>query len=154
MEWPKWLASNWLDIAQTIGVVFGLLATAYTLRAETKSRRVSNALALTQNHRELWSMMLKEPTLKRVLTEKGNLKGLPPTLEEELFVQMLILHVRTALKARETELEFADEDLATDVQRLFELPIPNAVWKKTKPLQSAALADLIEGSKGNGNVQR
>ena len=60
---------------------------------------------------------------------------------------MLILHIRTALKARESAQEFADEDLDTDVQRLFQLPVLKAVWEKTKPLQAADLKELIEGKK-------
>src|SRR5437868_1298696 len=98
----RWISGDWLDLIQTVGVVFGLLATAHSIREETKSKKVGNALALTQNHRELWSMVIQNPTLKRVLDEKVNINRMPPTLDEELFVQMLILHIRTALKARET----------------------------------------------------
>ncbi len=147
MDFLLWLGRHWLDLIQTAGIVFGLLATAHSIREETRSRKVGNALALTQNHRELWSLLIQTPSLKRVLDREVNLKRAPPTLEEQLFVQMLILHIRTALKARETALEFADEDLAADVQRLFELPILKAVWRKIKPLQSADLADLIEGKR-------
>ena len=60
---------------------------------------------------------------------------------------MLILHIRTAFLARQSSLDFADEDLGSDVKQKFELPVLKAVWRQTKPFQSAALADLIEGKK-------
>ncbi len=146
MSFIDWLANKWFEIIQTVIVSIGLLATLHTIKEDTHSKKVQNAISLTTNHRELWSMMLQNPRLKRVLNARVDVIRKPPTPEEELFVQMMILHLRTALKARETKLEFGDEDIRTDVQEIFSLPIPKAVWEKTEHLHDDDLARLVNAS--------
>jgi hypothetical protein len=144
MEPFNWIANNWFDLFQTGAVLLTLFATLHTIRQDTRSRKVGNAIALTNSHREMWSLLLHDPRLKRVLDAKADLSRCPPTLEEELFVQMLLLHLRMALKAREAKQEFGDENIAADVHEVFGLPIPRAVWNRTKHLQDSALKALID----------
>ena len=146
MNPAEWFAGKWFEIIQTGAVIFSLLATVHTIREDTRSKKVQNAIALTSNHRELWSMMLQNPRLKRVLNPKANIVKKPPTAEEELFVQMMILQLRTALKARETGLEFGDEDITSDVREIFALPIPKTIWLRTKLLHEENLRVFIEHS--------
>ena len=51
----KWLEDNWFSLLQSIGIISGFVFTALTLRRDTKSRKRTEVLALTQQHRELWS---------------------------------------------------------------------------------------------------
>ena len=83
------------------------------------------------------------PAFHQVLDANADVANKPPTIEEELFVQMMILHLRTAIKARESKLEFGDENMATDVREVFALPIPQTVWQKTKHLHGSDLKRLI-----------
>ena len=147
-------SKKWFDLFQTAAVLFGLLATVHTIREDTWSRKVQNTMALTTSHRELWSMMLQNPKLRRVLNPKADIKRRPPTEDEELFVQMMILHLRAALKARETKLEFDDEDIITDVREIFALPVPNAVWQKTKNLHDEDLKALVGPGLAQGSTAR
>lgn len=147
MEWLNWAEARWYDLFATLLGVTGLWGTAYTIRQQTRRTKVDNAIALTNSHRELWSILERNPRLNRVLDPQADLHQEPPTIEEELFVQMMILHLRTALKAREVKLDFDDENVAADVREVFVLPIPKAVWRKTKHLHGADLHALIDGGK-------
>ena len=62
-----WFSENWFNLFSAVGIIGGLLFTAVSLRSETKTRRISNLLTLTQNHRELWAEMFRRPGLERVL---------------------------------------------------------------------------------------
>ena len=44
----------------------GLWFTAFSLRSETKTRRVANLLTITANHREIWKVFLNDKALARV----------------------------------------------------------------------------------------
>ena len=79
MWWSQWLNNNIFDLVQTAGIVLGFLVTLHAVREETKSRKVSNAIALTQNHRELWTLPIQNPSLARVLDREADVKKTPPT---------------------------------------------------------------------------
>ena len=53
MTWVAWLNDNWFTGLQSLAILSGFIFTCVTLRREDRSRRVSNLLLLTANHREL-----------------------------------------------------------------------------------------------------
>lgn len=71
----SWFVSNWFNVLSAIGVIASLLFTGVSLRSETKNRRVSNLIALTQNHRDLWT---------EVFCHRSDQKG-PPRVENGPF---------------------------------------------------------------------
>jgi hypothetical protein len=144
MESHIWDGRAWFDLLQTAALLVGLFATVHTLREENRSRKLGNAISLTANHREIWMTMIQHPKLGRVLNAKVNLVKHPPTMEEELFVQMLILHLRTALTARKLRLEPGDENFEVDIRDFFQLKIPRAIWERTRVYQGEELARVID----------
>jgi hypothetical protein len=144
MNWLAALTEHWLDLLQTISLLVGLFATAHSIREGTRSLKVQNSLALTGAHRELWKMVYDHPKLTRVLEPKVDLTQEPPTLEEEIFVQMLILHLRSAIQARKMGLEFGEENIRTDIRQFFTLPIPRAIWDKAKQIQGPTMQDYVD----------
>jgi len=145
MEAHIWDGRAWFDLLQTAALLVGLFATVHTIREEHRSRKLGNALSLTANHREIWTLMIQNPKLGRVLDARVDIVKHPPTLMEELFVQMLILHVRSALTARKLGLEMGDENMEADIRDVFQFKIPRAIWERTRVYQGEELARIIDG---------
>jgi hypothetical protein len=141
MEALGWVSGHWFDILQTTSILVGFFGAAYTIRTNTKERKIGNLFALTTAHREIWSRLYERKELSRVLSESVNLRSEPVTLEEELFVHTLILHVRTAFKARELGMQFDD---AADIRQFFNRPIPRAVWERSKIFQDREFVAFVE----------
>jgi hypothetical protein len=141
-----WLGGHGFDLLQTTSVVVGLFATVHTIRADTNERRIENLFALTSAHRELWMKLYDKPTLARVLSDEVNLRREPPSLEEELFVHLLILNLRASFKARLAGMEFDDDAVAADIRQFFAHPIPREMWEKSKVYQDPEFISFVERS--------
>lgn len=142
----EWALEHWLELLNAVGVVGSLLFTAFALREETKTRRVTNLLTLTQNHREVWSILHRNPALARVLDSRVDLLKQPATREEEFLVNFLIQHLNVAYHAMRDRLYVRPEGMDRDVAEFFSLPIPRAVWKKLKPLQDEDFVRFVEAA--------
>lgn len=139
-----WLAENWFNLLNGLGVVGSLLFTAVSLRSETTTRRIANLLSIVQNHRKLWSELFDHPALGRVLDATANLDQEPITLEEQLYVNIVIQHLGSAYQAVKSGLTIKPEGMRRDVAWLFSLPIPKIIWKRMKALQNDDFADFVE----------
>jgi hypothetical protein len=144
-----WFAENWFNLLNGLGVVGSLLFTAVSLRSETKTRRIANLLSLTQNHRELWSELFDRSALGRVLDGAANLDKKSITLDEGLYVNMVIQHLGSAYEAIKSGLTIKPEGMRQDVGWFFSLPIPKAIWENIKILQNDDFVDFVEGCLDN-----
>ena len=144
MEILGWVVGNGFDILQTMSILTGFFTAAYTIRTNTRERKIGNLFALTTAHREIWSRLHEQKELSRVLSPSVNLRSEPVTLEEELFVHTLILHVRTAFKARELGMQFDDDAVAADIRQFFNRPIPHTVWERSKVFQDREFVEFVE----------
>ena len=81
-----------------------------------------------------------------MLDAAANVESQPVTPEEEMFVNMVILHVSTTFYAMNDELLMTLEGSRRDVAEFFKLPVPKAVWTKTKLLQNQDFAAFIDSS--------
>ena len=127
-----------------VGVVGGLFFTASALRSEAKTRRVANLLTITKNHRNIWADFYRNPELARVLDTAADVAKKPVTREEEIFVNLVILHTNSVFYAMKDELVVKLEGLRRDVWWFFSLPIPMAVWERAKVVQNDAFVEFIE----------
>ncbi len=66
MEAGDWLSQNWFNILSSVGIIAGLWFTAFSLRADAKTRRVANLLTIVTNHREIWKVFLNDKSLERI----------------------------------------------------------------------------------------
>ena len=139
-----WLAEHWFDLAQTVVLVTGLFATAASLRADTREKKIQNLFDLTSAHREIWSVLYARPQLNRILEANPDVTRQPVTPEEELFVHFLILHLRTSFKARQNGLEFDDDAVGADIRDFFSRRIPRQVWENSKRFQDADFVKFVE----------
>ncbi len=138
------VTGHWFDILQTGSILAGFFTAAYTMRTNTRERKIGNLFALTTAHREIWSRLYEQKELCRLLLPLVNLRSEPVTLEEELFVHTLILHVRTAFKAREYGMQFDDDAVAADIGQMFNRPIPHTVWERSKVFQDHDFVEFVE----------
>jgi hypothetical protein len=145
-DMAKWLAENWFNLFSSAGIIGGLWFTAVSLHSETKTRRIANLLTLTANYREVWKEFFRSPELARVIEPSANVAKQPVTPAEEFFVNMVISHTSSVYEALKDELLNKQEGLRRDVRAFCSLPVPNAVWIKTKMLQNQDFAAFIESS--------
>lgn len=141
-----WLGQNWFTLLQSAGIIGGLLFTAVSLRDDVKARRVSNLIAITHHHREIWTQLYQRPELARVLDAKIDVKRNPVRDEEELFVNLLTLHLSSVHHAMSQGLFIKLEGLRKDMDWFFALPIPKAVWERNRALQNESFVRFVEAS--------
>src|SRR6266536_5246214 len=63
----QWLAAHWFDCVQIVGLVGGLLLTAYTIHKDARARQISNLIALNERHDDIWRTFYERAQLSRVL---------------------------------------------------------------------------------------
>jgi hypothetical protein len=140
----EWFLLNWFNLFSAIGIIAGLWFTAFSLRSETKTRRIANLLTITANHREIWKEFLTNPKLARVRDAAADTAKQPVTDAERVFVTMIILHISSVYYAMKDELVVKLEGLRRDVAQFLSLPIPKAIWERMKVFQNDALVRFIE----------
>jgi hypothetical protein len=144
MEFLGWFAPHVVDLLQTTSIVVGLYATTHTIRADTKERKIQNLFTLTSAHRDLWTHFLDRPEVQRIYSCDVDLENAPPTMAERRFVGLMILHVRTAFKARKAGMEFGDDAIEADLRQFFSRPIPHAIWDSLKEFQDADFVAFLD----------
>ena len=149
----QWSIENWLELVTAVCGIVGLWFAACSIRMdtharkeETKARKLSNLLAITANHRETWKEFYGYPQLARVIEPSANTSEQPVTPAEEFFVNTIISNTSSTYEALKDGLLTEQEGLRRDVKEFFSLPIPNAVWRRTKLLQNQDFAAFIESS--------
>jgi hypothetical protein len=144
MKGLQWIGEHWFDLLQSVGIVGGLMFTAYTTRKDDRSRKIANLIAIKQQYREIWQELYERPQLGRVLEKKVNLKAQPASLQEWLFVKLLILHLDTVYHAMKADMFVSLEGLQRDIREFFGAPIPRAIWEKLKPFQDRDFVEFVE----------
>ena len=139
----EWLTAHWFVI-ERICLLSGLFLTAYTIHKDERARQIGNMIAISARYGDIWQELYKRPELARVLKPNMDLDKEPVTDQEWLFVKMLIIHLDTVRRAMKAGMFVKIEGLQSDVREFFTLPIPKAVWRKSKPLQNQDFAAFIE----------
>jgi hypothetical protein len=144
MEGPRWIADNWVNILNAVGVVGGLFFTATSIRSGAKTQRVANLLTVTSNHRQIWNEFSSRPELARILDASVDLTKQPVTQDEAEFVNSVILHLASVFYAMKDGIVVKLKGLRQDVCAFFSLPIPQAVWEKSKVFQNDDFVKFVE----------
>jgi hypothetical protein len=142
----QWLTENWFNLFSSAGIIGGLWFTAVSLHSETKTRRIANLLTITANYREVWKEFFRSPELARVIDPAADVSKQPVTPAEEIFVGLIISQMGSVYYATNDELLIKLEGSRRDMGLFFSLPVPKAVWNKTKLLQNQDFAAFIESS--------
>ena len=144
---------NWFDILSAVTGICGLWAAVFTIhkdtrvrREETKARKISNLLAITANHREVWKEYFMTPQLARIMDSSADVDKEPVTPAELFFVSAVIAHTSSVYETLKDELLVRQEGLRRDVRQFFSRPVPRAVWSSTRLLQNQDFAAFVESS--------
>jgi hypothetical protein len=139
-----WLAEHWFDLAQTTGIVGGLLFTAHAIRRDEKARTITNTIAVNEQYSRIWHEFYERPELARILKKNVDLNKQPVSNDEALFVKTLLLHLDVVRRTIKAGLFVKIQGLQKDIRDFFTLPIPKAVWEKIKPFQDGDFVAFVE----------
>lgn len=140
----QWVSNNWPTIVQNFGIIGGLGFTAYSAWKDERARRISNSIAITGQYREIWAELIRKPELARILSSVVDLTSDPVTIDEELFVNLLILHLETVRRAMKMGMFIKLDGLKRDVHEFFSLPIPRAVFEKNRQFQDRSFTKFVD----------
>lgn len=150
----QWFRDNWFALVQGVGIVAGLVFGAVTLRRDLRARRVGDLLALTQQHRELWSEVHRRPELARIMDPDADLVARPLTVAEERMVNLILVHFQTGWELARSGTFNTPENMAADVRGFFTLPLPRKVWQATKATRDPAFVRFVADCLADGGRRR
>ena len=138
----SWVDSNFSFI-QTIGIIGSILLGFAAANRESKEKAASTLLTIEAQHRELWDRAYERENLARIFRADADLSQ-PISIAEEEFLRLVISHFQTIwLIARNGGL-LTLRELALDAQDFFSLPLPRAMWEKTKIFRNPKFVRFIE----------
>jgi hypothetical protein len=127
-----------------LGIIGSLWFTAANFREDSKNRLVSNLLAIDERHRALWSEAQQRQDLKRILSQEVDVLAKPLSPEEDVFLRRVILHFETGWRLERILDRGEMKLLARDAGDFFSLPLPHAVWEKTKKFRNPKFVRFVE----------
>lgn len=147
-----WFETNWFALLQTGGIVAGLLFTGYAASRDNRSRKIENLLSIHDSHRTIWLQIFDDPQLLRILKPNARLAQKPVTLEERIFVNLIILHLTGVLAAMRLKVMEKPAGLDRDLKEFFALPIPAEVWKVTLQYRDLPTRNYVESLNADLNA--
>jgi hypothetical protein len=117
-----------------LGLIAGGLAfTAVQLFRTARSIRVANLLALTNSHRELWTMLLAEERLRSVMYTARECNSPDDlSLEERILINFFLLHMASAHELQRTHMITRNRATADDMVELLSIPAFAVMWKENQ----------------------
>jgi len=146
----SWVNGNF-NLIQTVGIVGGLLTSAaalFTNAAASKrdaiSREIDNILTLSEHHSNLWGQVVQNPELQRILLSDVDVVKVPPTVAEEVFINKAFAQYLTSWRIVNAGGMIKRKELEADAKWFFSLPLPHAVWEKTKGSKNQEFVRFID----------
>ena len=121
----------------------GLIFTGLTLGRDARAKEVANSFAFAERHRSLWSEAVNRHELHRIVAEHADLSAEPITPAEEIFLNMVIVHHELGWRMAKS-MNKNLKPLKMDVAKFYSLPLPRAVWEKTKNSRNQKFAIFVE----------
>lgn len=140
----SWVEVNWFNIIQTVAIMASLWLTAAAATREAKAKEIENLLTIAQNHRELWSGVSQRRELDRIFKADADILSTPTTVVEEEFLNLVMVHFQMGWRIANAGGITTLEELAADVRGFFSLPLPSAVWEKTKKFRNKNFVRFVD----------
>lgn len=145
MEFPAaWLNQNWFNAVQTFGIVGSTLLAVFVVLRDSRARRSADHLALTAQHRELWSELHRRPELARVGQAEVDLVAAPISVAEEEFLMLALNHFHAGWLLVKQGGLVSLEVLAADARAFVQLPLPRAIWERTRHARDPKFVQFVE----------
>lgn len=140
----SWVQGNWSSVVGAVGIIGSLLFTAASFRADGRNRQVTNLLAISEWHRNLWSEAHQRKDLKRVFQKEIGSAGQSMSVAEIEFLDSAILHFETGWRLEKIMKRGELTLLARDAGEFFSLPLPRDVWERTKAFRNRRFVRFVE----------
>ena len=157
-RFSSWVDGNWYNVVQTVGVIGSLLGLISSLRmtaaaarreAEAKrrdaiAREISNIFTQSEHHSALWGELEQNPELQRVLLPDLDVSKRPASLLEHVFINKVFTEYLTSWRVANAGGMITLDELAVDAKWFFTLPLPHAVWEKTKEFKNREFVQFVD----------
>jgi hypothetical protein len=138
----SWIDGNF-NVIQTFGILGSLWLAVAVGRREAKAKESENLLTIAEQHEQLWSRAYARKDLERIFLADADLSQ-PISIAEAEFLRLVVSHFQTIwLIARAGGLLTLHE-LALDAGEFFALPLPRAVWEKTKQTRNPKFVRFVD----------
>jgi hypothetical protein len=119
--------------------------TAEAARREARAREVENLLTIADHNRQLWSGVRQRKELHRIFQcgKVGHVADV--SVDEEEFLNLVINHFQTTWSIAKIGGIITLKELADDAGSFFRLPLPHAVWEKTKLDRNKEFVRFVAG---------
>lgn len=140
----SWISQNpelFLTLVQTVAVLVAIPLALNQIKSGIKMNRASISLEFTNSHREIWSHLLTNQALERVLQEDVDVEANPPSYVEEYFVVMVTNHMSAVFDAYKEGLHRL---YPNDMKDFYSMPVPHKVWRTIRDFQPKPFANYID----------
>lgn len=144
----SWFDGNWFNLIQTVGIVGSLLLATAAARREAKSREIENLLTISEHHRSLWNEAHQRKDLERIFQGDADVLEKPITVAESEFLNLVFGHFQAGWILSKSGAAISLNEMGADVKDFFALPLPRAVWAKTKQSRNQKFVRFVERSLG------
>jgi len=140
----SWIDGNWFNLIQTAGIVGSLLFGAATAQREAKTREIENHLTIAEQHRNLWNEARQRKDLDRIFQTDADVIKIPITVAESEFLNLVVGHFQAGWILSENGAAITLNEMRADVRDFFTLPLPRAVWERTKGMRNRRFVKFVE----------
>lgn len=119
------------------------MATA-AARREAKSREIENLLTISEHHRSLWNEAHQRQDLERIFRAEVDVLKNPITVAESEFLNFVLGHFQAGWILSKSGAAISLNEMRADVKDFFALPLPRAVWEKTKVMRNRRFGKFVE----------
>jgi hypothetical protein len=140
----SWSDGNWFNLIQTAGIVGSLLFGAATAQREAKTREIENHLTIAEQHRNLWNEARQRKDLDRIFQTDADVIKIPITVAESEFLNLVVGHFQAGWILSENGAAITLNEMRADVRDFFTLPLPRAVWERTKGMRNRRFVKFVE----------
>jgi hypothetical protein len=140
----SWVVENWFNLFQTLGIMGSLWLAAVAAHHSAKARDSENLLKISEHHRELWHEARQRPDLQRIFLTDESVFSKAPSVAEDLFLNEVILHFQTSWRIARAGGIVTLRELRDDVRGFFSLPLPRAVWEKTRAFRNQRFVKFVD----------
>jgi hypothetical protein len=119
---------DWFTLLQSLGIIIGFLFSGFAIWKDSNATKLQNYILLTQSHREVWSMMMDNEKLGRVLERDIPAKKQELTYSERQFLIFIFLHITCSFELSKRDKIINIEKDKEDIADLLSYPLVRKYW--------------------------
>ena len=140
----SWVDGNWFNVIQTVGIIGSLWVATTAANRDARAKGIENLLSLSEHHRELWKEMPGQNDLVRIFQPDADTVLVPVTVAEAEFLNLVIVHYQTGWFIAKADGPTTLAEMRADVRSFFTLPLPRAVWEKSRHNRNKDFVRFVE----------